>query len=392
MAGIGPNVPPELRWRTKDIANCFPASARLPLMMARAADPAAGSGAHKALARTLLELGRADAAWEALAPALTSPDPDTLLLAGNIHRQAGRIDSAIGCLRGVLESDSQSVAAIDGLARCLERQKNHGEALAVLEQGLRRKPGHPELWASLTRIAVSARNAAFLERVLAELPLPHRYVACIDDARNFLFEQAGDRAHLERRLRAPALVSKTRLLSEDDPLLAAVLEEVSRIQDFVADPYDKTTAGGVQAAFALAPDRPAWSALFSRIARQIEHYLSALRAVDAPFRLPSGEVGLRSWVVRLGNGGRQRHHLHPTGWITGVIYLKVPPEVANAEGGAGCLEMPFLPHNSFPDWPKTLYRPAAGGLLLFPSYLRHATIPFQSEHERVCIAFDLLAL
>ena len=36
------------------------------------------------------------------------------------------------------------------------------------------------------------------------------------------------------------------------------------------------------------------------------------------------------------------------------------------------------------------HRPEEGLMLLFPSYMYHRTIPFETEEERISIAFDVL--
>ena len=33
---------------------------------------------------------------------------------------------------------------------------------------------------------------------------------------------------------------------------------------------------------------------------------------------------------------------------------------------------------------------AAGDMVLFPSYLYHRTLPFESDAERICVAFDVI--
>ena len=40
--------------------------------------------------------------------------------------------------------------------------------------------------------------------------------------------------------------------------------------------------------------------------------------------------------------------------------------------------------------PEMTYKPKAGDLVFFPSSLFHKTIPFESEEDRQCIAFDML--
>jgi hypothetical protein len=41
------------------------------------------------------------------------------------------------------------------------------------------------------------------------------------------------------------------------------------------------------------------------------------------------------------------------------------------------------------DFPKKTILPEAGEVIFFPSSVFHRTIPFQSDEERICIAFDV---
>ena len=101
-------------------------------------------------------------------------------------------------------------------------------------------------------------------------------------------------------------------------------------------------------------------------------------------------MNLRAWFVQLLKAGHQTDHIHPDGWLSGVFYLKVP-QFSDPE--EGCIEVGLWKPN-FPmvknTYPKKLYRPKTGDVILFPSSLFHRTIPFHSDDERLCIAFDLL--
>ena len=90
--------------------------------------------------------------------------------------------------------------------------------------------------------------------------------------------------------------------------------------------------------------------------------------------------------------GHQVPHIHPTGWVSGVYYPRLPVFEAAIKGSdfAGCLEFGALP----PDIPfdgevhlKTV-QPEEGMLVLFPSFFYHRTIPFEDEATLVSIAFD----
>jgi hypothetical protein len=40
--------------------------------------------------------------------------------------------------------------------------------------------------------------------------------------------------------------------------------------------------------------------------------------------------------------------------------------------------------------PRRLVQPEVGTLVLFPSYMWHGTVPFESAEPRITVAFDLL--
>lgn len=84
--------------------------------------------------------------------------------------------------------------------------------------------------------------------------------------------------------------------------------------------------------------------------------------------------------------------MHPSGYVSGVYYVQVPSEVAAGDGEAGCIyfadqEMPAAEAQKHA---RRMIRPQAGMMLLFPSYFWHGTVPFESERERICVAFDVI--
>ena len=96
---------------------------------------------------------------------------------------------------------------------------------------------------------------------------------------------------------------------------------------------------------------------------------------------------LHGWCVKLRRQGFQSRHIHPSGWISGVVYLKVIPSV---NGEEGAIEFSLNGTNyEASDSPSRLYRPALGDIFLFPSSLHHRTIPFHADVDRISIAFDL---
>jgi len=101
------------------------------------------------------------------------------------------------------------------------------------------------------------------------------------------------------------------------------------------------------------------------------------------------QFSLKGWFVRLLKSGHQKSHIHASGWLSGVIYLKTVEASSENEGalelGLHGYDLPITNKH----YPRKIHQPRLGDIILFPSSLFHRTIPFQTESERCVIAFDL---
>ena len=99
---------------------------------------------------------------------------------------------------------------------------------------------------------------------------------------------------------------------------------------------------------------------------------------------------IKAWYVRMLKNGHQRAHIHPSGCISGVFYLKT---VESPEEHEGAIEFGLHGYD-YPikneDYPRQIYQPCNGDIVLFPSSLFHQTIPVLKDVERCVIAFDFL--
>jgi tetratricopeptide (TPR) repeat protein len=101
------------------------------------------------------------------------------------------------------------------------------------------------------------------------------------------------------------------------------------------------------------------------------------------------DYSLYGWLVSMKSGGEIRAHMHEKGWISGSIYINVPPKPKTDSGNlVVCIEEEHLA-GEYENQRKNI-DVITGSLCLFPASLLHYTIPFESEEERIVLAFDVL--
>ncbi|MFH1816240.1 MAG: tetratricopeptide repeat protein [Pseudomonadota bacterium] len=151
---------------------------------------------------------------------------------------------------------------------------------------------------------------------------------------------------------------------------------------------------GIQSAGNLfRRSEPSFARLAALIGEQVVRYRARLVGDTCVFAqdFPPDTVFSSAWYVKMSRGGHLTSHIHETGWLSGVVYLAIPCD-RPADSLAGGIEFSTdgddypREHDAFPR--KTLL-PVVGDIVLFPSSLFHRTIPFESNEERICIAFDV---
>ena len=79
--------------------------------------------------------------------------------------------------------------------------------------------------------------------------------------------------------------------------------------------------------------------------------------------------------------------------MSGVIYLQVPNKLNKKNEGA--IEFSIYGYD-YPkinkDYPKQIFIPKNGSMILFPSSLYHKTIPTISNEERISLTFDIMPI
>ena len=102
------------------------------------------------------------------------------------------------------------------------------------------------------------------------------------------------------------------------------------------------------------------------------------------------EYSLYGWLISMKTGGELHPHIHTRGWLSGSLYINVPPK---SKADSGNLVVSLGEEKDAIDTRinvKEIINVVTGSLVLFPASLTHHTIPFESEEERIVLAFDVI--
>jgi len=292
-----------------------------------------------------------------------APDSAAFLTSiGVMRADLGHVDEALRYLRAAVARAPQSVPAKRNLLSALLRSGAAGEALRLSDELIARAPDDQQL--------IAYRATAL--RLLGDA----RYAALHDYPR--LVRQY--------RLEPPAPYSG---IAQFNAAFARELSALHRGQR----PLDQSLRGGTQTERNLPRNNPVIAAFFEMLDAPIRDYIARLRdaAPDHPTdrRKSTGYRLAGSWSVQLQPGGFHLNHVHPQGWLSSAYYVELP-EIADETTRAGWLKLgePGVP---IPGCAPDLYvKPYAGLLVLFPSFVWHGTVPFETGGRRLTAAFDVL--
>ncbi len=180
------------------------------------------------------------------------------------------------------------------------------------------------------------------------------------------------------------------LAGPDSPWLRELLDGIKNLA--IAERKQGRLYYGIQSAGNLLQrPEPSFQKLAALIRAKVKAYQQHFAGSDDEIiRLfPKQLEFASSWYLRMKQGGYLTSHIHEEGWISGCVYLQLPDKQSGHEGsfeyGTDGDDYPRL-HDGFP---SQIVDQAVGDLVLFPSSLFHRTLPFYSDQERVCVAFDI---
>ena len=297
------------------------------------------------------------AAWSQEAETLIGPRPEVRIARAAALSRLGNQHRACAILRDVLAEQPNHASAHQHLAHSLVAAGEPKEAEAHALKAAEIDPFNQASWALLT--------------VIWRL---------LDDPREHWL------ADYERLVMPVDLDAAPGFFDE----LAARLTEWHVMRDH---PAEQSLRGGTQTRGNLFDRR---DPLIGRLVAQIRTAVGPrLRELpdDPTHPFLSRKTGTlefpASWSVCLRSEGFHISHIHQTGWMSSALYISLPPEVGQGDAGALAFGIPDAALGL--DLPaRRIERPKVGRLVIFPSYMWHGTLPFESTQPRLTVAFDAL--
>lgn len=285
---------------------------------------------------------------------------------GCLFAERGDDASAAPLLHAAWEALPRQPQVMRNLAQVLMRKGDHAAARELARAQLARRPGDTFALALAAIAATEQGDMAEARRLM--------------DFRRFV---------------RPALMSPPPGYDSLAAFNRALCDTVLARDDLKQNPADRTTRGGRQSGAILPAGSGPLAALQGLIAEAVKAYGAALpREPEHPFLAQRpGALKLHGWATVLDFGGHQQAHIHPSGWLSGVYYPRLPGITADDAGShAGWLVF-GEPSSGF--HPKAVHEthsvaPEEGMLVLFPSYFHHRTEPFEGSPARISLAFDLI--
>ncbi|MQP75664.1 tetratricopeptide repeat protein [Stenotrophomonas sp. MYb238] len=382
---------------------------------------------HFLRALSLLADGRSFAALADLDAALRiSPSNlDYLRKRAAAQAQLDMLDAALEDFKRVVQLTPGDLDAVGNCGIIHLRRNEYPQAVNLLSHYLRFKPGNAQVLRSLANAHRGMGNSGMALQLLAELAgrNPTDNAIQTDYALTLLatgdfkrarecYQKVVDRSRRDQwaltglyladsalgdAAAAQGLMHRNLVIETDDADLvdrASLRTAVLSHQGLRWEPIGKSTAGGQQTTL-LDLATPSFAQLSDLLQQRVAeafriHLDSALPEHPWHRGRPAGWK-LQVWATVLhGEGGHQRSHIHPAGWLSGVYYL----DSGDGADGEGQLVFGHAPDELRFDPPRHdfSHAPRTGQILLFPSFFLHHTTPYRGRSKRISIAFDVLPL
>ncbi|MDA8921957.1 tetratricopeptide repeat protein [Gammaproteobacteria bacterium] len=316
--------------------------------------------AHYNLGVTLKEVGRLDEAEASCAQAIVLK-PDFAEAHSNLGitlQELGRFDEA-------LASYTQAIALKP------EDFKTHNQLLMCLFQQNKKSDFFDELDYLINQDKASAIIGSLACRSALKYGLEKPNTFCTKPLNYVLHNDLNARYDFEKTFvkKAKSILNENQISNRRQSLLVNGNQTSGNIFDLKNDDTNE---------------------IQKIIRTEVEKYRAKFKnSVEGLIKKMPTEYSLYGWLISMKNGGNLKPHIHTEGWLSGSIYINVPQKL---KADSGNLVVSLGLENDADDTrinEKKIINVVTGSMVLFPASLTHYTIPFESEEERIVLAFDV---
>ncbi|NKB58834.1 MAG: tetratricopeptide repeat protein [Alphaproteobacteria bacterium] len=358
------------------------------------------ASAHYNLGTVLNQLGRLDEAIAAYDEAIEA-DPGH----GKAHsskafilRTEGKSDDAIAAYGRAASIQVDDPTVLTGLGKALQDAGRLSEAVSTFARAIAADPDYPEATSSLADVLVQREEPleaitvcdAFLER--------HPINASVLAAKSIALNEANDKDAMKSLVDLDRFVSPIRHerapgFKDMAAFNDAIADHVTNHPTLITSPTSHATRLGKHTADLTVKPKGPIAAFEKLVGSAVDTFVQRLGPDSAhPFIANRPRRWhLAVWSIVLEGEGYQVSHIHRAAWLSGVYYAKVPA-IVNDGGNAGWIEFgePGPEYHWSAEPEAKTFQPKPGLMVLFPSYMFHRTIPFESDETRISVAFDVV--
>tara|TARA_B100000795_G_scaffold260823_1_gene237059 strand:- start:1073 stop:2389 length:1317 start_codon:yes stop_codon:yes gene_type:complete len=170
-----------------------------------------------------------------------------------------------------------------------------------------------------------------------------------------------------------------------------LVENLLNIKNSLSSIPQKLLNNGHQSAgnFLLSDD-PSVQIIKNMILNRIKKYRNNHKSSTDGFinRWPT-KSSLHGWIIDIKKGGGLESHMHKLGWLSGSLYLQLNKPTGSNQGNIK-FDLNGADYPASPNvFPSKEFNIEKGDIILFPSSIFHKTVPFESEENRITLAFDV---
>lgn len=272
-----------------------------------------------------------------------------------------------------------------------------GEAAAALAHARKAAAAMPDdpkinqaLCRALLAVGESLEASRIVSRLRAQFPLDQFYVALQATCWRLLADPRYHDIFDYERFVSAAPLSAPRGWKSAEAYVDDLTEALDRHHLYKTHPFGQSVRHGSQLPSLTAVDDPVLKAVVEAVDGPIASYIARVGVGPDPLRIRNrgGYRLFGIWSIRLASSGYHINHVHPQGWLSSACHLRAPaPKDADDKSGWLTFGEPGVPTS--PPLPAERHiRPQIGVMVVFPSYMWHGTVPFESDTTRLTIAAD----